>query len=182
MNRNRLFLLCVFTFCVGIVNAQISTCPYYNGYWGKWKSHTTRYMYSSPSYRYGLFGGYSGFIIYNKSDHPSKYIFKFDINSYVTPDKKSKKLHYKNNIWYEYSGTVEYYVTERYPTILDILKAFDFPYFSYDSGSEGNPCVKRTARATIKIAPYEDHPKCYNIYFDNIGLGIDLDEGLYFKD
>ncbi len=99
----------------------------------------------------------------------------------MTPDKKTIKLHYKNNMWYEYSGTVEYYVTEKYPTILDILKAFDFPYFNYDSGSDGNPCVKRTARATIKIAPYKDHPKCYNIYFDNIGVGIDLDEGLYFK-
>ena len=24
----------------------------------------------------------------------------------------------------------------------------------------GNPCVKRAAGATIKIAPYKEHPKC----------------------
>ena len=80
----------------------------------------------------------------------------------------------KDNTWYEYTGTVEYYVTEEYPTIESILRAFEFPKFNFKSGSEGNPCVKRTTNAKVKIAPYNKRPKCYNIWFDNIAVGIDL--------
>ena len=85
----------------------------------------------------------------------------------------------KNELWYEYSGFVEYYVTEQYPTITAILRAFEFPKFNCNSGSDGNPCVKRTARATIKIAPYKKRPKCYNIYFDNIGVAIDMEDSFF---
>lgn len=162
------------------VRAQISTCSWHDGYWGQWKSHTTRYEFFPPHYEYIIYGNYSCFIIYKKGNHPSEYIFKFEIDSYSTPDKKTIKYHKKNNLWYEYSGTVEYYVTEKYPTIYAILKAFEFPYFNCNSGSYDNPCVKRTARATIKIAPYKKRPQCYNIYFDNIGVGIDM-EKTYFK-
>ena len=33
--------------------------------------------------------------------------------------------------------------------------------------------------STIKIAPYKDHPKIYNIWFEDVGVGIDLGT-LYF--
>ena len=171
-----LFLL---TSC--ITKAQISTCAYHDGYWGEWISHTFRYGYGIPDKeQFKLYGNYSGFIIYQATDHPSEYIFKFNADSYSTPDKKTIKYHLKNNLWYVYTGTVEYYVTESYPTITSILKAYDFTYFNCNSGSAGNPCAKRTARATIKIAPYKKRPKCYAIYFDNVGIGIDL-ENCYFK-
>lgn len=75
---------------------------------------------------------------------------------------------------------MEYYVTENYPTIEAILRAYEFPYFNCTSGSNGNPCVKRTAHATIKIAPYKKHPECYNIYFDNVAVGISFD-GVHFE-
>lgn len=161
------------------VRAQISTCSWHDGYWGQWKSHTTRYTYIPPSYEYEIYGNYSGFIIYNKGDHPSKYIFKFEIYGYWEPDKKEKKEHLKKNEWYEYSGSVYYYVTENYPTINDILKSFEFPRFNSDSGSTGNPCVRRRASATIKIAPYKKHPQCYNIYFDNVAVGIDMENSTF---
>lgn len=173
--------LAILTFVIisRALNAQISTCSWHDGYWGQWKNHSSRLGFEFNEF--SLYGNYSGFIIYEKNAHPSEYIFKFQADSYVTPDKKTIKYHRKNNVWYEYSGTVEYYVTESYPTIAAVLKAFEFPIFNCNSGSSGNPCVKRTARATIKIAPYNDHPKCYNIYFDNIGVGIGLDEGIHFK-
>lgn len=165
---------------VDAVKAQISTSSWHNGYWGQWKSHTTRYGYGIPnSNEYSLYGNYSGFIIYKKGDHPSKYIFKFDTYGYRVPDKKERKAHLKSNEWYEYSGSVEYYVTESYPTINAVLNAYEFPYFNCDSGSSGNPCVKRTAQAKIKIAPYKDRPKCYNIYFDNIAVGIDMEDSYF---
>ena len=154
-------------------SAQISTCSWHDGYWGQWKSHS-----SSVDWRYNeysLYGNFSGFIIYKKGAHPSEFIFKFETKYFTTPDKKTIKSHLKNNTWYEYSGTVEYYVTEEYPTIAAILKAYEFPHFNCNSGSSGNPCVKRTANATIKIAPYKKQPKCYNIFFDGVAVGIDME-------
>ena len=94
-------------------------------------------------------------------------------------DKSTIKNHLKNNLWYEYSGTVEYYVTEDYPTIESVLRTFDFPYFNCNSGYNGNPCVKRTAKATIKIAPYKKRPKVYNIYFDNVAVGIYMEDSYF---
>ena len=179
MKRISFFLSLMTT--VIIVKAQISTVSYHDGYWGKWKSHTTRYEYLNipPSFEYSIYGNYSGFIIYSKYDHPSEYFFKFQANSYVTPDKNTIKYHLKNNIWYEYSGTVEYYVTEAYPTIEAVLRAYEFPHFTYNSGSSGNPCVKRTANATIKIKPYKERPQCYNICFDGVAVGIDMEDSYF---
>ncbi len=168
----------VISFSLGI-RAQISTNSYYNGYWGQWKSHTTRYTYFPPYYKYSLNGGYSGFIIYSRGDHPSEYIFKFDIYGYWVPDKKEKKEHIKNNEWYEYSGFVEYYVTEKYPTIEAVLKTYQFPYFNSGSGSEGNPCARRKTSAKIQIAPYKNHPKVYNIWFDGVGVAIDMEDSFF---
>ena len=148
------------------VSAQISTCSWHDGYWGKW----------IQQYSCSILGNYTGFIIYKNYKHPSNYFFQFDIPSYeyIEPTKKIKKEMLKQRKWYEYHGTVEYYVTEQYPTITSVLKTFEFPTFDCDSGSDGNPCVKRTANATIKIAPYKDHPRCYNIYFDDVVVAIDL--------
>lgn len=177
----RLYLIITFALLAIATKAQISTSSWHDGYWGQWKSHTTTYTYSSlpPSYDYELYGDYSGFIIYSKGSHPSEYIFKFNAYGFSIPDKKTLKSNYKNKKEYEYSGTVEYYVTERYPTINAILRAFEFPEFNYNSGSPDNPCVKRVANAKIKILPYKTVPRCYNIFFDNVGIAIDL-ENQYF--
>lgn len=175
-------VLCIIAFltCITMgLRAQISTCSWHDGYWGEWKTHTTRYTYNPPTCEFSLYGNYSGFIIYKKDSHPSEFLFKFETISYTEPDNQTIKYHLKKDVWYEYSGFVEYYVTENYPTILAILRTFEFPCFNCNSGSEGNPCVKRRAEATIRIAPYKKHPKCYNIHFDNVAIGIDL-ETSYF--
>ena len=62
---------------------------------------------------------------------------------------------------------------------MSVLKAYEFPYFNADSGYEGNPCVKRTADAIIKIAPYKKRPQCYNIYFDGVAVGIDMENTIF---
>lgn len=177
MYKERIIAIAIFAIMTSALKAQIRTASWHDGYWGQWTSHS-----SSLGHRFNefsLYGNYSGFLICKKNAHPSEYILKFQANSYSTPDKKTIKYHFKKNVWYEYSGIVEYYVTEDYPTITDILKRYDFPYFNCNSGSAGNPCVKRTAIATIKIAPYKKHPECYNLYFDNVAIGISL-EGVHF--
>ena len=146
--------------------AQLSTNIYYNGYWGEWKKQY--YTYTKQSW-YQIYGNYSGFIIYYSLDHPSEHLLKFQIDSYRTPSKEERKNHRKNNIWYEYTGIVEYSVNSDYPTIKDALKsAYTFPCVKNGDG------YKKTARATIKIAPYKDYPQVYNIWFEDVGIAIDL--------
>lgn len=159
---------------VATVISQISTCYQYNGYWSQWERN---YFIN----KYNIYGNYSGFIVYKEGSHPSDYVFKFTIDSYVTPDKSTIRLHKRLKQSYEYSGTAEYYVTEEYPTIDEILKLYSFPIFTSNSSSlYRNPAVKRKAKATILIKPYKKHPRSYFIFFDNVGIGIDLGD-LYFK-
>ncbi len=171
-----LLLLVSFVLMALPIKAQIATNSWHDGYWGKWVSHNHPFSMPYPgiSYDYSLYGNYSGFVIFRKDAHPSEFFFKFQANSYSQPDKKTKRYHLKHNLWYEYSGTVEYYVTEEYPTIADVLKKYNFPFFDCTYDKKGKPCVKRTANAVIKIAPYKKKPKCYNIYFDSVAVGIDM--------
>lgn len=161
------FVLLFAFFIVSDLFSQISVNSYYDGYWGKWLTA------SQCSIR----GNYSGFIIYESTDHPSAYFFKFQISNYTIPDAKTLKIYRKNNQWLQFSGTVEYFVSERFQTIADVLRKNHFPS-KFDSNKE--PVAKRTTNATIRIAPFKDHPKIYNIWFDGIGVGIDLND-IYFK-
>lgn len=167
----RLFVIITFALLTIAAKAQISTCAYYDGYWGEWTQQYLLPLYSWEQRKdyYNLYGNYSGFIIYDKEFHPSQYCFKFQINNYVPPTKKQIKEHYKKKEWYEYSGTAEYYVVERAPTIKDVLKQFGFPIYHFGMGP------KRVANATIKIAPYKKRPQVYNIWFDDVAVAVSLD-------
>ena len=163
-------------------SAQIKVCAYYDGYWGEWEEAYQSDLYGmlNPTLPYlKIYGNYSGFCTYQNTVHPSNYSFKFQITNYTIPDKKTKKEHLKSGKWYEYSGTVEYYVNEELPTIKDILKRGSivgrFPTISQSYGT-----YRRIANATIQIAPYKDYPQVYNIFFDGVGVGIDL-QTVYFN-
>lgn len=164
------------------ISAQIKVCGYYDGYWGEWEDAycTNLYGMLDTSLPYlNVYGNYSGFCTYQNTAHPSNYSFKFQITNYTIPDKKTKKEHLKNGKWYEYSGTVEYYVNEELPTIKEILKRRSF-FGRFPSISQSNGTKKRNVNATIQIAPYKDHPKVYNIWFEGVAVGIDLNT-VYFN-
>lgn len=167
---------------------------YYDGYWSEWRSFSAK-----------LNGNYNGFIIYSPWEHPSNYYFSFEIDYRTPPTKKEVKEHFKKKEWWEYRGTVEYYVCDVYPTIKDCLKQYGRPLMKSDVESDDyngklsvlrasrirqqgsfvpRGLTKRTASATIKIAPYSHktlRPKVYNIWFEGIGFGIDMDNS-YFQD
>ena len=146
--------------------AQLSTNAYYNGYWGEWKK---QYFEYSSQTMYELYGNYSGFILYSSYSHPSEYVFKFQIDNYIPVTKETIKYHKKNNIWYEYSGSVEYFINSDYPTIKAALMTWNIPHVKNTVEN-----IKKTARAKIQIAPYKDHPRVYNIWFEDVGVAIDL--------
>lgn len=153
--------------------AQFRACVYYDGYWGEWHN-----------FRNSLYGNNSSMIIYVPDYHRSLYQFKFTISNYHAPSKDEIKYHLKNNEWYQYDGVVEYYVTDEYPTIKDVFKKTGFPSIHpalHDINAGQTPCAKRTAKAIIRIEPYKKHPQVYNIWFEDVGFGINLN-GSYFND
>lgn len=139
---------------------------YYNGYWGNWELYDAR-----------IYGNYSSIAFYHPLDHPSKWTHKFTIDNYSTPSKKEIKEHWKKKIAYEYQGTFEYYITDYYPSIKKIFESWNYPcvFPSQHNTEKGDmPCVKRTVPAKIKILPYKDHPRVYNIWFEDVGFAINL--------
>lgn len=165
--KKNLLILFFLTTLPNYALAQLSTSAWYDGYWGEWKEQYSRY--TGVCY-YNLFGNYSGFTVYYRSDHPSNYSLKFQISSYTPPSKEMIKYHYKNNIPFEYSGIVEYFVSESYPSIKSALKSWGFTWVK----NGDNDSYKRTVNATIKISPYKKSPKCYTLIFDDVAIGLDL--------
>lgn len=103
------------------------------------------------------------YIIYSEYHHPSDYICRLKINNFNKDnDKKSRKYHLKNNIWYEYRGSIEIFTdSETFAT--------NFPHVaSYDK-----PEIKRNIiPAIIKVEPYKKEISLLNIFFDDVGLGL----------
>lgn len=152
------------------------TSAYYDGYWSEWRNRYTNI--------FDINGNYHSMTIYDANTHPSDFYFEFWIDNFISPDKKEIKRHYRQNEWYEYTGWVRFNITDQYPTIKDAFRNASFPNFPYvlpQKSGDKKPTVTRKVKATIKIAPYKEHPRCYNIYFDGVGFAIDL-QYCTFKD
>lgn len=178
MKKFLLILILVITGFLGAY-AQMSTAAYVRGYWTEWsrRNYSTGYYYHRDfemKMQYNRYDNtFSGIEFTKSGNQPWDWCFKFEVENYVKPDKKVRKEHQKNNIWYEYSGWVEYYVTDDYPTIQKVLEHYQFPMVQPTGDSAR---AKRRARATIKIAPYKKAPECFNINFDGVGVGISFGE------
>lgn len=176
-------LVLTFICCIAFAfnaTAQVSLSYYYDGYWSNWWRYER--VFDSVHAK----GTFDGFCLYTSGSHPSEFFFKFFISN---PSKYSDyeiKQIYKSKGWLEYSGIVEYYVTDDYPTIKSQLKAIqqhklvwgsiggDYNERGYDL--YGGIAVKRTAKATINVQPYKPRHnwRCYNIYFDDVAIGISV--------
>lgn len=146
--------------------AQWSEAFLYKGDWSSWQK------------TYGEISHYvddSGIIL--KTPGGQTY-FSFQITNYTPPTKAQIKEHLKSGEWYEYRGYVEYSVNDAYPTAEELAKASRFVI--PNPRTDKTPTVQRRTSCTIKIAPYKKLPACYNVYFDNIGVGIDI-QGMTFQ-
>lgn len=138
----------------------------YKGDWSSWRSGSGSIFHYQDD---------SGILLKNAGGQT---YFRFQINNYVPPSKESIKKHYKNNQWYEYTGTVEYYVNDTYPNAEAIAKASHFVI--PNSRTDVTPSVMRKTTCRIRIEPYKKLPSNYNIYFDNIGVAISI-SGINFQ-
>lgn len=171
----KLLLVIAISF-LGIGDAYPMLFSYYmDGYWSNWESN--------PSY-HGQ-GGIKNMVLYNGDEHPSVFLLRVQTDNYTTPSKKEIKEHIKNKTWFEYTGTVEYWVSEEYPTIKDALKRPGHFLVTHPDSRIGNfknsgSKVKRTAKAIIKCQLYENGvPKVINLWFDHIGYGIHIQQSDY---
>lgn len=176
MKRKILFLLLLmFSYSYRVIGQhQLYTCAYVHGYWTDWYN---RYSYSGCDYKYwarkhDYNETFCGLTFADRYEDKWDWFLNIQINDYVKPDKKEIKRHLKSGIWYEYSGTVEYYVSDEFPTIIKVLEYSKFPFISPTYKSKGS-VVKRTAKAIIKIEPYKKAPRFFKIYFDGCGIAID---------
>lgn len=160
-----LFIFCALLFVANSSFGQKSVSCYFDGYWSSWRD-------MPPNAK--LKGNYDGFIIYNDSEGPWNYRFKFTIDDFKVPNKKQRKKDIKKKNYYTYTGTVEYYVTYNHPSALSIFRDNRGPTFCPAMLDGGTPAKKITSKATIKVAPFKKLPKVYNIWYDNVALAIDL--------
>lgn len=151
--------------CVNDIFAQMA-CFNYRGEWSHW-IYCPGKVYTNPQYS----------AITLKTDGGLAY-FTFWITGYRTPTKDERKFHQKNDVWYEYTGWVEYTVNDDYPTAADLSKwkKFVLPEPRYDI----TPTVTRKTTCKIRIAPYKKHPEVYNVLFDNIAVAVSI-SGLKFN-
>lgn len=141
-----------------------------NGRWADWQGMSLKY--------FGLHGNYSDIAIIVNSK-PWVTVCHFHINQSINMNKTTE--------WESYSGYIEYYVSDQYPTIYSQLTSNRYKFYTitdlddalaylpFAVTSETNGAVKRTANATIKIAPHKKNkPQTYNIHFDGVAIGLDL--------
>lgn len=151
-----------------------SFASYVDGYWSEWRRHYVRLQ--------GEFGMFGSILMYEYGSHPSQFLWKININYFQIPKKSVLRKYRKQNKWFEYKGTIEYYITDDKPNAKTILKQADYPDVNpafHDVSRGDMPCVKKTSQAVIRIAPYKDQPKCFNIYFDGVGFAIDLEDTIF---
>lgn len=175
-------IIFTFVFClmsVYVSNAQnVELAHYYDGYWSShWESY---------DYLVIVNGTYNKFCLHLYSVHPSEFFFKVSISNPSKYSDQEIRQRYKSKEWLVYKGVVEYYVTDKYPTIKDVLKGIqkhelawgwiggDYNTKEDDAKRFGGIAVKRTAEAEVRIKPYRKNEKgrVYNIFFDDVGIAI----------
>ena len=160
-------IISIFCFLLFITNnsfGQIKFCAYFDGFWSPWVSSSEARVY----------GNYESFVVHTVDDGPWNYRFKFTINDFKVPNKKQRKKDLKANKYYEFSGTVEYYTSYDFPSARDAFRQNKGPKFISANMEKGKPTKKITSKATIRVRPFKDYPRVYNIWYDNVALGIDL--------
>ena len=164
-----LFTFCFLLFAANNSWGQISFSAYFDGFWSPWIQASEARVY----------GNYESFVVHTVADGPWNYRFKFTIHDFKVPNKKQRKKDIKAGRYYEFTGTVEYYVTDEKPTARDAFRKNKGPVFISAESKDGRPNRKITSKATIRVSPFKDYPRVYNIWYDNVALGIDLNT-IYF--
>ena len=173
--KSKFHFFLLFLLCLGINKASAQQiCFYFKGAWSNWTSPYVASFYNESSvHRYTNLSGCC-----LKTEPGGIVFFDFYMTNFTLPSKKEIKKHQKNDEWYTYYGTVEYYVNDEYPTAEELAKNNRLVW--PNPRTDITPNVKRKTSATIRIAPFKKEPEVFNIWFDNIAVGFSI-KGLNFK-
>lgn len=163
-NRFNVFIAFILALILNSYNSYISAewsqSFNYRGEWSSWNKEYGRIFHYEDE---------SGIIL--KTDGGLKY-FEFKITNYVAPTKKQLKEHLKSGEWFEYTGVVKYCVNDNYPNAESLAKANLFVMPS--PRTDVTPTVMRETTCIIRVQPYKKLPSTYNVFFDEIGVAIDI--------
>lgn len=146
---------------------------YYDGFWHDWEYIGNRFA-----------GSWNDLILYNSADGIENYTLRVTIdNPQVMPNKKQRKEMLKTKQWIDFTGTVEYFICDDYPTAYDIFKKYrsglwhSLIYHNWrDKNWNQRPTKRVKKNVRIQVAPFKNNNiRTYNIWWDNVGLGITLD-------
>lgn len=129
--------------------------------WSRWEKHYLSYNNISCEY----FPSTKDIVSLTLNDGAGNSYFSFTITNYQRGMKHCE-------------GIVEYYTNRTYPNAEAIAKSNHFVIPNYRTDVE--PARKKTARAKINIVNKGRKPETFNIWFDNIGIAIDV-QNIYWK-
>lgn len=133
---------------------------YIQGYWGEWKD-CLPFMLAK--------GNYANLVLYTHGNHPSDFCVHLTIDNFPSKiDKKEKKRRIKKDESYQYDGTIEFYLSDTAPNILDWVKSFGI----MTPDQKFKDARKVSYPAIIKIKPYKDNPELYMVFFNNMGIAF----------
>lgn len=161
--KNRIRIICILALlpiivsCKSLLNLGVDPyiyfCEYRGGYWGEW----------DRSYTCAAKGTVDSFVLYADNTHPSEWGMKvtvYGLNS--SKDLESDK-------WDTFSGLFEFYSRESTASkaAQNVIRTSSFSYLR----SPGSNHYSRSA--TIK-AQKGFGCVIYNVFFDDVGIGIKL--------
>ena len=165
MKRKMILLLLTFFFCTTaysqLLTQYAAFCANIDNVWSSWKTYSGCYIYGDYCKQLSMT---------DYKHHPSEFVWRITFDGNPWFPAKSKE-------WREYSGTIEFYISDKVPDAKSaLLISGGFPVAPWNHNTEKGqmPCVKVTKKAKIKVAPYRKHPKIYNIWFDNMAFGLEI--------
>ncbi len=157
--RKFLLIIVLFPFVVscGILermndDGKIYFCEYRGGYWGKW----------DDGWSCCVKGTVDSFVLYDSINHPSEWGTKITVYGLNSKEDLSDE-------WQKYSGKIEFYSIESSAIKAAQSKARNASWcYIRPSGSRvfSRPASISVKRERIRVV--------YNVFFDDVGIGISL--------
>lgn len=155
--RKLLLFILLFTVSKGMAQTYSVNIK---GRWGNWES----------SYQVKLNGSPFNAVIYNSSNHPSDYCFKWDIHPETfIPSLKEWRNADKRNEFIRIPGYVEYFVPNTNMKFKDVIHKFPNGYSMY---YESAGYIKKRVPCEIYIQPDKGYRLTINIMFEDVAIGV----------
>lgn len=145
-----------------------SNCHSYSasldGTWDKWKA---------CNWSFSIVHG-NEFRFYGANDNPRDYFFTIRYNG-TDPTKDEIKKHHKNQEWYEYTGTLTYFIDDDFPTAYSVLEKYSW-LATKKLHKQNRPILTKQVQCRILLSPDTFYKKSrswtINVFFNDSGKQV----------